>query len=77
MQYSATNSYQYAQVLFFTEYKPMKKRLQSLTFRKKIFTNILDKTYHGEVDIAGIELHVDLLVDEGLRLLVIVHADLA
>jgi hypothetical protein len=34
-------------------------------------------THHGEVDIAGIELHIDLLVDESLGLLVVVHADLA
>ena len=33
-------------------------------------------TYHGEIDIAGIELHVDLLVDEGLTLLVVVLPDL-
>ena len=32
--------------------------------------------YHGEIDIAGIELHVDLLVDEGLTLLVVVLPDL-
>jgi len=27
---------------------------------------------HGEIDIAGVELHVDLLVDEGLRILMVV-----
>ena len=32
--------------------------------------------YHGEIDIAGIKLHVDLLVDEGLTLLVVVLPDL-
>merc|ERR1711942_268737 len=31
---------------------------------------------HGQVDIAGIELHVDLLVDESLALLVVVLSDL-
>merc|ERR1719452_498 len=31
---------------------------------------------HGEIDIAGIELHVDLLVDQGLALLVVVLSDL-
>ncbi len=31
--------------------------------------------YHGEIDIAGVELHVDLLVDKRLRLLVEVHPD--
>ena len=35
-----------------------------------IFTN------HGQVDIAGVELHVDLLVDESLALLVVVLPDL-
>ncbi len=34
-------------------------------------------THHREVDIAGIELHIDLFVDESLGLLVVVHADLA
>ena len=32
-------------------------------------------SYHGEIDIAGVELHVDLLVDEGLRILVVVLPD--
>ena len=32
--------------------------------------------YHGEIDIAGVELHVDLLVDQGLALLVVVLSDL-
>jgi hypothetical protein len=31
--------------------------------------------HHGEVDVAGIELHVDLLVEECLRLLMEVHTD--
>merc|ERR1719427_1532859 len=31
---------------------------------------------HGQVDIAGVELHVDLLVDESLALLVVVLPDL-
>lgn len=30
---------------------------------------------HGQVDVAGVHLHVDLLVDEGLALLVIVLPD--
>ena len=34
------------------------------------------KYYHGKVDIASIELHVDLFVDEGLTLLVVVLSDL-
>ena len=33
-------------------------------------------SYHGEIDIASIELHVDLFVDEGLTLLVVVLSDL-
>ncbi len=33
-------------------------------------------THHGKVDVRGVELHVDLLVDEGLRVGVEVHADL-
>jgi len=32
---------------------------------------------HGQVNIAGIQLHVDLLVDGGLALLMVVLADLA
>ena len=32
--------------------------------------------YHGEINIAGVELHVDLLVDEGLTLLMVVLPDL-
>ena len=32
--------------------------------------------YHGEVDVGGVELHVDLLVDEGLAVLVVVLPDL-
>ena len=35
-----------------------------------IFTN------HGQVDIAGVELHVDLLVDQCLTLLMVVLSDL-
>lgn len=31
--------------------------------------------YHGHVDIAGIQLHVDLLVDGGLAVLMVVLAD--
>merc|ERR1712029_764121 len=31
---------------------------------------------HGQVDIAGIKLHVDLLVDQSLRLLPVVLSDL-
>ena len=34
-----------------------------------------DKTYHGQVDIAGVHLHVDLLVDASLIGLVKVLAD--
>ena len=30
---------------------------------------------HGQVDVAGIELHVDLLVEHGLHHLAVVHAD--
>lgn len=33
--------------------------------------------YHGHVDIAGIQFHVDLLVDGGLTVLMVVLADLA
>merc|ERR1719154_427347 len=31
---------------------------------------------HGEIDKSGVELHVDLLVDQGLALLVVVLSDL-
>lgn len=31
--------------------------------------------YHGHVDVGGLELHVDLLVDESLAVIVVVHAD--
>ena len=31
--------------------------------------------YHGHVDVGGGELHVDLLVDESLAVIVVVHAD--
>ena len=40
------------------------------TYIAFIFTN------HGQVDIAGVELHVDLLVDESLGLFVVVLPDL-
>ena len=43
--------------------KPQKKNLKKIV------------PYHREIDIAGIELHVDLLVDESLGLLVEVHTD--
>ena len=33
-------------------------------------------TYHGEIDIARIELHVDLLVDQCLAFLVVVLSNL-
>ena len=33
------------------------------------------RSYHGQVDIGGIELHVDLLVDHGLAVLVVVLPD--
>ena len=33
-------------------------------------------SYHGEIDIASIELHVDLLVDQCLALLMVVLSDL-
>ena len=35
-----------------------------------------NNTHHGEVDVGGVELHVDLLVDEGLGVGVEVLADL-
>ncbi len=34
------------------------------------------KCYHFQIDVAGVELHVDLLVDEGLALLGEVLANL-
>ena len=34
------------------------------------------QTHHGHVDVAGVELHVDLLVDESLRVGVEVVPDL-
>ena len=36
---------------------------------------MIHHNYHGEIDVAGIELHVDLLVDEGLGLGVVVLAN--
>merc|ERR1719186_1797172 len=36
----------------------------------------VEERRHGEIDIAGVELHVDLLVDQGLALLVVVLSDL-
>jgi len=36
----------------------------------------LTLSHHGEVNIAGIELHVDLLVDQCLTLLMVVLSDL-
>ena len=33
-------------------------------------------SHHCHVDVAGVELHVDLLVDEGLTLLMVVLSDL-
>ena len=32
--------------------------------------------YHGEIDVRGIEFHVDLLVDQRLAVLVVVLPDL-
>ena len=32
--------------------------------------------YHGEIDVGGIEFHVDLLVDQRLAVLVVVLPDL-
>ena len=32
-------------------------------------------SYHGHVDVGGLELQVDLLVDESLAVIVVVHAD--
>ena len=32
--------------------------------------------YHGEIDIGGVELHVDLLVDQSLTILMVVLSDL-
>ena len=32
--------------------------------------------YHGEIDIGGVELHVDLLVDQSLTILMVVLPDL-
>ena len=32
--------------------------------------------YHGEIDVRGIEFHVDLLVDQRLAVLVVVLSDL-
>ena len=34
------------------------------------------KCYHGEINIAGIKFHVDLLVDQRLAVLVVVLPDL-
>ena len=36
---------------------------------------IKEHNYHGEVNVAGVELHVDLLVDQSLGLGVVVLAD--
>ena len=33
------------------------------------------KSYHGHVDVAGVQLHVDLLVDQGLAVLLVVLSD--
>ena len=32
--------------------------------------------YHGEIDVGGIEFHVDLLVDQRLAVLVVILPDL-
>ena len=37
---------------------------------------LLDLCYHGKIDIAGIEFHVDLLVDERFAVLLEVLSDL-
>ena len=35
----------------------------------------VEEYYHGHVDVAGVELHVDLLVEEGLRFGMVVLTD--
>ena len=41
---------------------------------RKLLKNV-QNTYHGHVDIAGMQLHVDLLVDESLAGGMVVCAD--
>ena len=46
---------------------------------QKIFLSnpmICFNAYHGEIDVGGIEFHVDLLVDQRLAVLVVVLPDL-
>merc|ERR1719244_2141789 len=47
----------------------LSKAMKSLVVTVKI-------SCHGEIDIAGIEFHVDLLIDQGFTLLMIVLSDL-
>ena len=37
---------------------------------------VKEYAYHGEIDIGGVELHVDLLVDQSLTILMVVLPDL-
>ena len=37
--------------------------------------DIIHQSYHGEIDIAGVELQVDMLVHQGLRLCMVVMAN--
>ena len=40
-----------------------------------IFAKSKSRTYQGHVDVAGVQLHVDLLVDQGLAVLLVVLSD--
>ena len=37
---------------------------------------VKEYAYHGEIDIGGVELHVDLLVDQSLTILMVVLPNL-
>merc|ERR1719244_1027028 len=50
--------------------------LEELSKAMKSLVITVEISCHGEIDIAGIELHVDLFIDQGFTLLMIVLADL-
>jgi hypothetical protein len=35
----------------------------------------MDEAHHGHVSVGRVQLHVDLLVDQSLAVVVVVHAD--
>merc|ERR1719244_1145788 len=50
--------------------------LEELSKAMKSLVVTVEVRCHGEINIAGIEFHVDLLIDQGFALLMIVLADL-